>query len=220
MPPRQGTGFINWNQFVNANRGTAGRLAGELDAGVQAGGQDASKKFYESQAQFAGAVRDAENQGVTEYTGPSSWADLPVFQEGQQAADKAAKDSRQLANIWGRAGMLGKKYAATPGYGTGQQAFDSALLGSVGQGSFETTRSQYGGLPQRYADGLAQSAQLGSQAHERAAGRRTQPAAPAPPASPLDDFVRQPPVPRGPDLAVDAPWTAPRPKKRGEEPYI
>lgn len=217
MPARQGTGFINWDQFVNANRGSASRLAGELDSGVHAGGDDAVKKFYESQDQFAGAIRNAEDQGATEYTGPSSYADLPVFQEGQQAADKAAKDSRQLANIWGRMGMLGEKYAATPGYGTGQQAFDSALLGSVGQRNFEATRSQYGGLPQRYSQGLAQSAAQGAQARERAAGRRTQPATPA---SPLDDFARRQPVQRGPDLAVDAPWTAPRPKKRGEEPYI
>lgn len=215
MPPsRQGTGFVNWGQFVNANRGSAQRVGDELRQGVTASQDEANKKFFESQDQFAAQLRSAQEAGGPSYSGPSSYADLPVFQEGQAAADKAYRDSRMLANVYGREAMLGKKYGATPGYGPGAMAFDSALLGSVGQGGFETTRAQSSGLPERYASGLAQSAERGSQA-----ANRPPPAATAAP-SPMDEFVRRQPIQREPDVAVDAPWTGRQPKKRNQTPYI
>lgn len=221
MPPRQGTGFINWDSFVNANRASTGRLGSQLQQGVDATGGKARQSLFEAQDQMAAGVKGAEDRGDTTYTGPASYADLPVFQEGQQAADNAARDSRRLADIYGRMGMLGERYGATPGYGAGGRAFDSALLGSVGQEGFEASRKQYGALPGEYAAALTASAQLGEQARGRAAERgRKPPEAPAPGAGGLDDFVRRPPMQREPDLAVDAPWTGTRPRKRNETPYL
>lgn len=52
MAPRQGTGFINWGQFVNANRGTLDRMSGELGGAVEQGGRDAERRLRELTGQF------------------------------------------------------------------------------------------------------------------------------------------------------------------------
>ena len=220
MPPTPGTGFINWGSYVNANRGSAERLGAQLQQGVADTGAKARRNLYEAQDQMAAQVRAADESGATTYGGPSSYGDLAVFQEGERAAAAAARDSKRLADIYGRMGMLGERYGAAPGYGMGARAFDSALLGSVGQDGFEASKKQYGALPGDYAAALETSRQAGDQARGRAAERRRAPPAAAPTPGGLDDFARRPPMQREPDVAVDAPWTGTRPRKRNETPYI
>lgn len=219
MPPRQGTGFVNWDQFVNANRGTAERLAGDLQGGVAETGANAKKNLSLGEQAIAEQIGVNDSSGATDYSGSSSLADTGYFQEGQMQADKAARDSRQLANNWGRMGMLAEKFAATPGYGVGMQAFDASLLGSVGQGGFEAQRKEFSGLPGQFSSALAGSVKDVEAARNRASGRRNQPTDPTPQQGDVfNDFIQRPPMQREPDLAVDAPWTGKRPKKLNEYP--
>lgn len=216
MPPRQGTGHINWGSFVNANRGSAERLAGQLLAPVNAKGEMGERILDEAQGPFQAQIEQGDERGVTSYQGPSSLAGMPNWAEGEEAARQASQGSRQLADIYGRQGLLASMYGATPGYGAGSAAFDAALLGSVGQGGFEGARKAYGGLSDAYRTALGQSATAATEAAQRARERgRNQPSAPPAPAAPDEDvwggFTRGP----QPDENVDAPWLN-RPRKRKE----
>lgn len=160
MAPRQGTGFINWDQFVGANRGTVDRMAGELAAPVEAEGQrlsgvlDASSRAFDTgvataynplrslqygmpgggTAGAAWAQREKQllDAGGTTYGGPRSLADVGGFTEGLQGADRNAQAARSLADVYGRTSALGQRYGGATGqpYTGGARLFDSALLQS------------------------------------------------------------------------------------------
>lgn len=158
--PRQGSGYINFEDFVRANRAGAQRLAGQLGAPVAEQGAEASRLLGRAQGDFDWQTKDAElraGQTGVDYSGPNSLADHEDFSAGQEAAEKAQQGARRLADIYGRMGMLGETYGTTTGYGTGARAFDAALLGAVGQGGFEQQRQQYGGMGDTYRSALEAS---------------------------------------------------------------
>lgn len=150
-PPRQGTGFVNFDQYLAANRGSAQALAERLSGDVRAQGKKAQGVIDPAMAEFE---RNLSTGGPNT---PSSVADIYGFQQGQEAADKAAESSMRLADIYGRMGALGEAYGATPGYNYGMRGLDSALAGAVGQGQFEGMRKEYGDLFKQYGDALTAS---------------------------------------------------------------
>lgn len=205
---------------MRANRSGAQRLGGELLQGVQESGAAASKGLSDAQRALNEQIAVNDAMGSTSYTGSSSLADTQYFQSGQEAADKAARDAKRLADIYGRMGMLGERYGSTAGYGTGARAFDAALLGSTGQAGFESARAQYGKLPGQFQSALEGSAKDVEAARNRAAERAKQPREQSPVApSPLDEFPRQPIAPE-PDVSADAPWLGKRPRKKNDTPLI
>lgn len=191
MAPRQGTGFINWDQFVGANRGTVDRMAGELSAPVEAEGQRLSENLTAANRAFDTGVATAYNPlrslqygmpgggtegaawaarekqlldaGSSAYGGPRSLADVGGFSEGLQAADKNSQAARNLADVYGRASALGQRYGASGRPYTGAaRLFDSALLqSSPRQQRFEASRAQYGQQGNQYRQALGESAQAG-----------------------------------------------------------
>jgi hypothetical protein len=174
MPPRQGTGHINWDQFVNANRASATSLAQKLQDPIAQQGAQGQFLLDRSKGDYEWGVGNAEGEANLrggDYAGPRSLADIPDYATGLEAAEKAAKGSRQLADIYGRAGMLGEQFGSTAGYGAGARTFDSALLGSVGQGGFEATRNQYGSGGDAYRSALEASRPLATSAAGRVRDR-------------------------------------------------
>lgn len=175
MPaPRQSTGYINWSSFVNANRPGAERVAGALQQPYQQDMQHADAGFRAGQEEFTRDVgantltydpnRASGDDGTLRnytYGGPSSLMDNEQFSKGYGDAQHAAEGSARLADTYGRMGLLRDTYGAkSPTYGPGQQTFDSALLGSVGQGGFEAMGKGATGLLDRFR--TAQSASVGT----------------------------------------------------------
>jgi len=192
----------------------AQRIADELRTPIEQMGGAAQEQLGRSQENFDFHLQDAQNAGGA-YAGPGSLADIHGFAEGQRDAEKASAGSRQLADIFGRQGMLAERYGAVPGYGPGASAFDSAILGSIGQGGFEGARKEYGGLANDYRTALGKSFDAANAARSRPAPTPT-PTAPQP-QEPAEDawggFVRGP----QPDMSVDAPWLGtPRRRKEGD----
>lgn len=187
MPaPRQSTGFVNWSNFVNANRSGAGRVASSLQQPYQQDMQRADAGFRGGQELFGRDVgantleydpnrADGEDMRNYSYGGPSSLMDEQEFASGYGDAQHAEQGAKRLADAYGRMGLLRDFYGAkSPTYGLGQQTFDSALLGSVGQGGFESTSKGATSLLGRFKDAQAASVGTANDARERtrqAAGR-------------------------------------------------
>ena len=175
MPTQQrGTGFIGLDRYLEANRGAAQRMADNLlspvaerGAGAQQGLEDAWKEFEEKKkggtltydpANLT-AAQAAERAGKT-YDGPNSLSDVAGYGYAREQADKAAKDSRLLADGAGRQALLQDAYGKEGGYTPGMQRFDSFLTGAAGNGRFEELRSKYGSLSEKFgADNTAAQGQ-------------------------------------------------------------
>lgn len=193
-PPRQGTGFINWGNFVNANRGSINRMADELSSPLEAEGarlqgaeSDYRRQFDQGVstalnpvrnlqygmpgggsegAQWAAREKQLLDVGTTAYGGPRSLADVGGFNDALGQADRTAAGARQLADVYGRAAALGQRYGASGApYTGGARLFDSALLQSgPAQQRFEQGRAQFGNLGGQYRTALGESATAGADA--------------------------------------------------------
>lgn len=208
MPaPRQSTGFVNWGDFVNANRSGAQRVAGALQQPYQQDMQRADAGLRGGQEEFARDVnantltydpnRAGSDDGTLRgysYGGPSSLMYNEQFAKGYGDAQHAEEGSRRLADTYGRMGLLRDLYGPkSPTYGIGQQTFDSALLGSVGQQGFESTRRGATGLLDRFRGAQSRSVSTANEARDRSrqAAGQYMAAYNAPPAL-GDDQVRNP----------------------------
>jgi uncharacterized phage infection (PIP) family protein YhgE len=201
MPPSQrGTGFINWDQFVNANRGATDATVAKLVGGVQGAGQRAEDSLGFAMEDFErnlgastlrfdpNSEKDWEELSRYVYDGPEGVAGDQNFQYGLKEAQRATKDSAALANPYGRQEMLRQQFGAgNPRYSAGQQRFDSAITGTAGRGKFEQLQQDFKGLLPKYNQAAATTAQQAGQAkkdsaeaaRQYAAGRPT-PTTPAP----------------------------------------
>lgn len=175
MPtPRQGTGHINFGDFVNANRSGALRVAGALQQPYQKDMERADAGFRAGEEEFA---RDVDANTLTydpnkasgddgtlrnySYAGPGSLMDNDQFAKGYGDATHAAEGAKRLSDIYGRMTLLQDFYGnKSPTYTTGQRMFDSALLGGVGQGGFEATKKGAKGLLDKFTS--AQTASVGT----------------------------------------------------------
>jgi len=183
---RQGTGFINFADFVNANRGGAERVAGALQQPYAEQVRRGTYDLKSGQEEFdrdvdAATLRYDPNRASTDdgtlrgysYSGPSGLMDNQQFASGYGDARSADVGARRLADTYGRMGLLRETYGAkSPTYTTGQQTFDSALLGAVGQRGFESQRKDAGSLLDRF--NAAQSASVGTADAARGASRAAQ----------------------------------------------
>lgn len=219
-PPRQGTGFINFDDFVNANRSGAQRVASALQTPYEQDQQRADAGLRSGQEEFARDVdantlrydpnRAAMDDGSLRtytYAGPSSLMDNQQFESGYGDARHAAEGSKRLADTYGRMGLLRDFYGAkSPTYTTGQQAFDSALLGGVGQKGFETTRKNAGGLLDKF--NAAQSSSVGAANAAREQSRQA--------AGQYMSTYSAPPALGGDQVRAPIPTTAAPPKTLGD----
>jgi hypothetical protein len=178
---RQGTGHINWNSFVAANRSGAQRVAGALQQPYQQDMERADAGFRAGEEEFA---RDVDANTLTydpnrasgddgtlrnySYAGPGSLMANEQFAKGYEDVRHADEGARRLADTYGRMTLLRDFYGPkSPTYTAGQQTFDSALLGGVGQGGFESTRKSAGGLLERFKGAQAASVGTANAARDR-----------------------------------------------------
>jgi hypothetical protein len=180
MPPSQrGTGFINWEDFVNANRGATQRTVDTLAGGVQGAGQRAQDSLGYAQEDFernldANTLRFDPNSDKSwdelsryTYMGPDGLAGDQNFQAGLGEARRASRDSALLANPYGRQELLRQQFGAgKPNYTAGQQRFDSALTGTAGRGRFEQLQKDFGGLLGKYNEAATSAFQRAQQARK------------------------------------------------------
>src|ERR1044072_4659800 len=183
---RQGTGFVNFSDFVNANRSGAQRVANALQSPYTTDLQRADAGLRSAQDEFgrnmtAGTFdgnpsrqRSAAELGeANAYTGPEALAGDQNYDSGLGSARHADDGAKRLADTYGRMGLLQDFYGTkSPTYSSGQRAFDSALLGAVGQKGFEDTRKSAGSMLERFASADSQARQQTAQA--RTAGRQNQ----------------------------------------------
>lgn len=144
--PRSGTGFVNFDSFVNANQGAINRTRSAMLDPVNRRLQNADKDRaygledlnrnisantvgYDPQRSWS----DVERLKDASYGGPNSALDNENFSIGYGNALGANKDAQRQANQYGRAGALRDQFGAgQPTYSAGNQMFDSALLGAGG----------------------------------------------------------------------------------------
>lgn len=183
---RQGTGFINFSDFVNANRSGAERVANALQSPYTTDLQRADGGLRSAQEEFgrnmaAGTFdgnpsrqRTAAELGeANAYTGPEGLAGDQNYDSGLASARHAEEGAKRLAGTYGRMGLLQDFYGTkSPTYSSGQRAFDSALLGAVGQRGFEDTRKSAGSMLERFASADSQARQQAATA--RTTGRQNQ----------------------------------------------
>lgn len=180
--PRQSTGFINFGDFLNANRASAGALADRLSADSDNRRRLAGSELDNGTADFSRAVQAGTFDGrpialgahPAAYTGPTDIGSDPIFAKGEADAKEASEGAQRLSSLYGRMGMLGEAYGAgNPTYGAGQQAFDSALLGGVAQGRFEQGAKDSKGLLDRFASARTAAGQQVNQAQTTGAANVT-----------------------------------------------
>jgi hypothetical protein len=179
MAPRSGTGFINFQDFLSANSGSAQRAANQLAQGVDWSGSTAREGLQMAQEDFdrnrqagtlsynpSGMTADQMlERGGMGYSGPSSLMDTEAYQNTAGEAAKASRNANLLADEYGRQALLQDTFGkGNPGYSGGQQRLDSALIGAAGQGRFDQLRKDYGGLMGDYSKAISNSYQQAQQA--------------------------------------------------------
>jgi hypothetical protein len=159
MAGSRGTGFVNWDQFLNANAGAVQRTADALANPVAEAGQKANSALSTAQGAYNQAIGantltynpanlgQAPNYYDFQYQGPASLADNKDFQSGMGYARTAQQGANTLADTYQRQGQLQKQFGAgSPAYDGNAARFDSALVGTGAGQRFEQLRKDYGGL--------------------------------------------------------------------------
>lgn len=135
MPPSpRGTGFIDFNRYLEANRPQAEAMAGRLAAPIHQQGQAVERGLV------------AAGDDVAAY-GPLA----------KQAAD-VQRRAGMLGSMGGIAASLQDMGPKSSTYGLGANLLDAGLAGAAGGERFQGLQKQYGGLFGRVA-GAAKGAQ-------------------------------------------------------------
>lgn len=152
-----GTGFINAQQFLNANQGAAQQLGQSMAGMVSGEGQAAQGAIQGVQNTFNAGL----GKGTQGAKGTNQYQDLsntPGYDNASGLAQTATQDAQGLTSGQGRGGLLASYYGDTAG--SGANAWDSfyAGAGNGNAGLFLNTQQQVGNQTQALDNANAASA--------------------------------------------------------------
>lgn len=178
----RGSGFINFDRYLAANRPQAESLAAKLAGGVEDAGAGVEQDLAAAQGQFdqglaAGRLTydpmqltaaKASDLAKRQYTGPMAL----------QGLDDLAKRSTDVQQRAGALGTVAGRVATlqglnkSPMYTLDQAGLDSALAGAAGGSRFDALKAKYGDL-------LGRTVKAGRDAYDKATAEKASTAAAA-----------------------------------------
>lgn len=181
---RQGTGFVNWDSWVNANRTGAEAAAQRLMQPTQGALASATSSLEEGRQKFDDSLgaaglpgydpnayvsdEDIARRADATWSGPNGLLEEQKAAAGYEGAQKANRDSERMANIYSRMGSLREAFGqGGPAYSAGQQRLDSALLQSTSGGAFKQQKQQAKSLLDRYGTEIGAAGERAKAAREK-----------------------------------------------------
>lgn len=143
--PAHGTGYVNLESYINANKTGAQGMADAIGGDVSKLGAEAMGEAALYQGELAHSTAGTANE-----VNPALQAKLGTD------ATKAAMAAQALQSPGGIGALMTNHYGQQGGYGSGMRGFDSFLAGNAGGAQFQDLGNQYGGLD-KYVSGLGQS---------------------------------------------------------------
>lgn len=192
-PGQAGTGFVNLQRYISANRPGIGRMTdttvGKIgETGQQA--QQAKEGVIGAFDEQAAAARVQADQGILknlrkdptkitgnadtlaafqrmqsgQYGGPKSMADVEGFQQAQGAVDKLGTTLGQTETSGGRYNLL-RQYLGDPRYSQGENRLDQAFMQSDpnAQQKLAGVREQFNPTVEGFGERLNESQQQAQQ---------------------------------------------------------
>lgn len=142
--------FVNFSQYLNANRGGTQRAAQSITGDIEKQAQGVQNDLTGMQTQFRTDVQTGSNP-TTGYTGPKDLAANGQWTDLQGRARKVEDSAAATASSGGIGAILqGQNRGA---YGAGNRRLDTALTAHVGADDFAKARERYG----KMSDALTQA---------------------------------------------------------------
>lgn len=163
-PQQQGTGFVSFDRYLDANKDAAKAMANTVTGNVAAKAEGAQQGIQQAQQRFDGATAaatlrysqdkapdaaTATRLAGTTYEGPKTWNDAGVDTQALHGEVAKANDAvANLGSLGGRSSLLRESYRNGP-MTTGGSLLDAVLLGQAGGARMAELQGQYGGLSER-----------------------------------------------------------------------
>lgn len=133
-----GTGFVNLERYLGANRGAGAGMADTLAQGVTTQAQRAE--------QGLGALR---GQSARSTAADLASVNPALYAQTEKDAGEAGAAARGAGTAGGVGALLTDTYGKSGGYGSGLRGFDTFLARGAGGDALGGLAGQYGGLSER-----------------------------------------------------------------------